>query len=75
MIRRRLLTLSASTAFHVAALGLALAAAGAGAGPAILMDLVTDRQDDLAHEASARPSSDSASVRSERVPTVRNRML
>src|SRR5437867_6685504 len=75
MIRRRLLMLSASAALHVAALGLALAAAGAGAAPAILMELVTDRPDDLAHEAPARPSSDSASVRSAQAPTVRARRM
>ena len=55
MLRRHLLTLSASAAFHLTAVGVALVVAGAGAGPVILMDLVEGFEDHTGHVA--RPST------------------
>ena len=73
--RRRLLTLFASAALHVAALGLALVAAGAGAGSAILMDLVADLEGDTANEAPARSPTGSPSARNEHAPTASARRM
>jgi protein TonB len=66
MVRRRLLTLSASAALHLAAIGLALVIAGVGAGSAVLIDLVADVEDEAASEARARSLTGSASATSER---------
>ncbi len=65
MIRRRLLTLSASVALHLTALGLALGLAGAGAGSAILVDLVTDVEGRAVGETRAPSAKTPASGRRE----------
>jgi len=74
-IRRRLLTLSASAALHVAAVGLALVVAGVGAGSAVLMDLVADVEDDTASEARAQSLIGFASARGGRADQVPARRL
>jgi len=75
MVRRRLLTLSASAALHLAAIGLALVIAGVGARSAVLMDLVEDVEDDAASEARARSLTGSASATSERAQRAPARRL
>lgn len=67
MIRRRLLTLSASAALHLAALGLTLVVAGAGAGSAIVMDLVADVEGDAITETRAPSVTSSGSGETELV--------
>jgi protein TonB len=76
MIRRRLLTLSASAALHLAGLGLALVIAGAGASSAILIDLVADVEGDAVNEARALSPTGSGSGETEpaRTTPVRPRL-
>ena len=75
MVRRRLLTLSASAALHLAAIGLPLVIAGVGARSAVLMDLVEDVEDDAASEARVRSLTGSASATSERAQRAPARRL
>jgi periplasmic protein TonB len=76
MIRRRLLTLSASAALHLAGLGLALVIAGAGASSAILIDLVADVEGDAVNETRALSPTGSGSGETEpaRTTPVRQRL-
>ena len=69
MIGRRFLTLSASAALHLGAVGLALTAAGAGAGSTILVDLVAGLAGQPVPDARHRAPGPSIPGRAEWAPT------